>query len=56
MRLYKTTQIDLNEFEQLRITAGDKTVFVYYDDKGLHMSRGIISRIKAFFQYKGPIL
>jgi hypothetical protein len=37
---YTTQQIDIGVGEQLRITAGRETVFVYRDNRGLHVSKG----------------
>lgn len=37
---YRTTQIDLPVGEQLRITAGNRTVFVWRNKRGLHFSKG----------------
>lgn len=38
--LYKTTQVDIKDSEQLRITLGRRTIFVYANRRGLHIADG----------------
>lgn len=38
--VYKTMQVDIRDSEQLRITLGRRTVFVYANRRGLHIADG----------------
>lgn len=43
-RLYRTRQIDLDPGEQIRVTAGNRTVFIWVDGRGLHFGKGGYAR------------
>lgn len=38
--VYKTVQVDIRDSEQLRITLGRRTIFVYANRRGLHIADG----------------
>ena len=40
VKLYTTTQINIQKGEQLRITAGTRTIFVFRNDRGLFVKEG----------------
>lgn len=46
-KTYRTSQIDLSAGEQLRITAGRRTVFVWCNSRGLFVGPGGYSRSGA---------
>ena len=44
---YTTTQVNLKDGQQFRLTLGRRTVFVYANRRGLHMVDGKFFRIKS---------